>query len=68
MRQQLRDAYDLEHEHLLAEQRHVQEDVEKVEPVHAAVHTGELARAACLRERGPRAVRVAVRESLPHPF
>ena len=40
---------------------------EKAEPVRAAVHACELARAVRMRERGPRAGKSAVRESLPHP-
>ena len=49
------------------EEKHELEHDEKAEPVHAALHAGELARAARLRERGPRARKLAARKSLPNP-
>ena len=49
------------------EEKHELEHDKKAEPVHAALHAGELARAARLRERGPRAGKLAMRKSLPHP-
>ena len=41
--------------------------IKKAEPVHAALHAGELARAARMRERDPRAGKLAVQEGPPHP-
>ena len=49
------------------EENHELEDDKKVEPVRAAVHVGELARAARLRSCGPCAGKLAVRKNLPHP-
>ena len=49
------------------EEKHELEHDKNVEPVHTAEHAGELARAARMRERGPRAGKLAVRKSLPHP-
>ena len=49
------------------EENHELEDDKKVEPVHTVVHAGELARAARVRERGPRAGKVAAQKSLAHP-
>ena len=49
------------------EEKHELEHDKKAEPVHAALHAGELARAARLRERGPRAGKLAARKGLPHP-
>ena len=46
------------------EEEHELEHDEKAEPVHAALHAGELARAARLRERGPRAGELAAREGI----
>ena len=49
------------------EEKHELEHDEKAEPVNAAVHASELARAARMRERGSRAGKLAVRKSPPHP-
>ena len=49
------------------EEKHKLEHDEKAEPVCAAVHASELARAARMRERGSRAGKLAVRKSPPHP-
>ncbi len=47
-------------------EEHELEHDENAEPVHAAMHAGELARAARLRERGPRAGKLAAQESQTH--
>ena len=49
------------------EEEHEHEHEEKAEPVHAALHAGELARSARLRERGARAGKLAARKGQPHP-
>ena len=49
------------------EEDHALEHDEKAEPVRAAVHAGELARAARMRERGPRAGKVAAQKRPAHP-
>ena len=56
---------EVEHVQHHVEEKHELEHDENAEPVHAAVHAGELARAVRMRERGPRAGKSAVRESLP---
>ena len=48
------------------EEKHELEHHEKVEPVRAAVHADELARAARMRERDSRAGNLAVQEGPSH--
>ena len=48
------------------EEKHELEHDEKAEPVYAAVHASELARAARMRERDSRAGNLAVQEGPSH--
>ena len=49
------------------EEKHELEHHEKVEPVRAAVHAGELARAVRMREHDSRVGKVAVQKKPAHP-
>ena len=59
-------AAEVEHVQHVEEKHELGHD-EKAEPVNAAVHASELARAARMRERGSRAGKLAVRKNPPHP-